>query len=146
MNKCFSLLILLAVLFSCKEDDMTEEVLDSIQGGWILKTKRMSECDDPANNGVESIQCTDGNCVRYFFSNDSTALEYRIENTGTSNEENELGIYEINDDKLTLCLDVEGELECRETRVSVSMEILQITVTDPTTGCSVLRTLERDDS
>ncbi|REE00101.1 DUF5004 domain-containing protein [Marinoscillum furvescens] len=145
MKQFLSLLILTTLLFACKEDDATEEVLATIQGEWKVVNIQRSGCTDEADNGSFSPQCTEGNCIRYFFETDTTGLQYRIENTGTTDQENELGTYTVDDTTLELCVDEEGELFCREAQVVITLNKLQITETEENTGCSVLRTLARVD-
>ncbi len=148
MKKILSPAILVVSLFflllSCKEEDNTESNKSNLLGDWDLKSREWTECKNPEDDTLQSLSCTSSSCMKYSFVSDTTnELTYYISTKIGAIETIESGFYTVSDDKISLCQDNEGNIECEEFQITIQLDNLILHSTLEDSGCFETITLVR---
>ena len=139
--------MLFICLISCKEDDATKTNQSVLPGNWTLTEVLLTRCDLTEDNDTISYPCTSTSCVTYSFLVDSLSVEtYVIATLDGDITTNQSGDYSISDDRLSLCIDNEGEIICDNYRIVLGDDLLTLVGENSESGCTETLTLEKEEN
>lgn len=149
----FSLLILL--FFSCKEDqeDPSGNLADLL-GTWTLTESIYTECDSISQNGNQSFECTNSDCVQYTFGIDTVQTErdsliiyyYGISTKVNGQIDGLSGEFSLSGDRLSLCQENEEETSvCEDFEFSIRTDGLSLLKRNESTGCRETLVFTREE-
>ena len=137
-------LVVLIGITSCGKDK-EEENRDNLIGSWTATVLISSECEDPEDNGDETLGCTDSNCIKYLFSVDSTGVQRFIKRvTANGVTISESGIFSVGETRIEFCQEEDEELICESYRLTVNPSALQVGLPDDG-GCRQELVLIKDE-
>jgi hypothetical protein len=138
---------LFALLLSCKEEDNTANNKSRLIGDWDPKSIEWSGCKDSEEDSLRSLACINGFCMKYSFVLDTTNKQlYYITTKVGAIQTTESGFYTVSNDKLSLCQDNEGKIECDEYTMIIRLNNLTLRRTLEDSGCTESITLSRSSS
>ena len=152
MNK--SLLLLCALitftLISCKKDDPAPKTT-SILGTWYASETLRIQCTESTNDGSVSYNCPSGDCLSLIFVVDTVVIDeekvanqvYSMSSSINGTTMNESGTFELGSGSITLCIDEEGEITCRNMDLDLSGDDMTLKTTNSQTGCRETTTYTR---
>ncbi len=131
--KIFFPLVALIFVISCNNDDDTT---GSYIGTWEATNIEITECEDPANDDFQSVQCNDNSCYRIVFSADGT-YNFQL------GFDNESGTWTSSGAVITFCIEEDGVQECKEGIGTISGINLRLAFTSETDGCNTAYIMEK---
>lgn len=131
--QAFVLATLCVFVFSCDEDQETE---NQLLGTWIAVGGSLADCDDPADNYTESIDCDDQFCLKVKFL--SGGKGRYIETFNFDILETEF-TYTISGKKVTIC-----PSSCETSQFVISGNNLTLSYLDASQGCTAVAKFEKE--
>lgn len=124
---------MLTTLFSCNKKEL-EEDNQFILGTWEASFETRSGCTDTGMDSQGEITCTETDCIRYTFEEGGV---YFANITMDGETFGEQGTFTLDVDKISFCIEDEGEVTCNGGSYEVNSIGLNFTITDEDSGCLI---------
>lgn len=132
------------VVLSCNDDEAIKKNEDNIIGEWKLVNYAYDDCKSVEDEGFYSASCNSESCLKFTFSIDSTGLqEFVIDSTTEAVLYSTVGKYTIGENKLTLCVEEEGETDCWSYSMKVTFTTLQLSSANENRQCKDILYFEK---
>ncbi len=135
---------------ACEEDDDTKKNETQITGDWTLVSRAATGCESIEDNDTTVLECTNIGCITYSFNiiedSTSTTQSFLIATQEGSITTNTSGEYRVSDNKLSFCVEEEGEddeLTCTDYSMNIKGTTLTLTRKDSESSCTETLLLEQ---